>query len=60
MESGPGRRPRGTDVVGRQVVLSGYWALLSICTPTWHRNAVEVADRGLFVTPVPEHFPTET
>jgi hypothetical protein len=24
--------------------LSGYWALLSTCTPSWHRNVVKVAE----------------
>ena len=28
-------------------VLSGFWALLTTCTPTWHRNAVKVAERQL-------------
>ena len=28
-------------------VLSGYWAVLTTCTPTWHRNAVEVFEHQL-------------
>jgi hypothetical protein len=28
-------------------VLAGYWALLTTCTPTWHRNAVKVAEHQL-------------
>jgi hypothetical protein len=42
-------------------VLSGYWALLLICTPTWHRNAVDVADRQLadFIPLVARHLANE-
>jgi Protein of unknown function (DUF4238) len=28
-------------------VLAGYWAQLTTCTPTWHRNAVEVYENQL-------------
>ncbi|SCB41418.1 Protein of unknown function [Bradyrhizobium shewense] len=28
-------------------VLSGYWALLTTCTPSWHRSAVILAERQL-------------
>jgi hypothetical protein len=27
--------------------LAGYWALLTTCTPAWHRNAVQLAERQL-------------
>ncbi len=42
-------------------VLAGYWALLSICTPTWHRNAVDVADRQLadFIPLAARHLANE-
>src|SRR5262249_54078022 len=30
-----------------EFVLAGFWALLTTCTPTWHRNAVKVAERQL-------------
>jgi hypothetical protein len=44
-----------------KLVLAGYWALLSICTPTWHRNAVDVADRQLtdFIPLVARHLAHE-
>ncbi|NWG26433.1 MAG: DUF4238 domain-containing protein [Pseudorhodoplanes sp.] len=41
--------------------LAGYWALLTTCTPTWHRNAVKVAE-GLvadFIPLVARHLANE-
>ena len=42
-------------------ILSGYWALLTTCTPAWHRNAVELAERQLadFIPLVAKHFAKE-
>lgn len=42
-------------------VLSGYWALLTTCTPSWHRNAVKVAERHLadFIPLVARHVAKE-
>ena len=42
-------------------VLSGYWALLTTCTPTWHRNALKVAERQLadFIPLVARHVAKE-
>jgi hypothetical protein len=42
-------------------VLAGYWALLTTCTPTWHRNAVMVAERQLadFIPLVARHVAKE-
>lgn len=41
--------------------LSGYWALLTTCTPSWHRNAVQVANRQLadFIPLVARHVAKE-
>ena len=42
-------------------VLAGYWALLTTCTPTWHRNAVKIAERQLadFIPLVARHLTKE-
>lgn len=43
------------------MALAGYWALLTTCTPTWHRNAVKVAE-GLvadFIPLVARHLANE-
>jgi hypothetical protein len=42
-------------------VLAGYWALLTTCTPTWHRNAVQVAEHQLadFIPLVARHLAKE-
>ena len=41
--------------------LAGYWALLTTCTPTWHRNAVKVAEHQLadFIPLVARHLAKE-
>jgi hypothetical protein len=42
-------------------VLAGYWALLTTCTPTWHQNAVKVAEHQLadFIPLVARHLAKE-
>jgi hypothetical protein len=42
-------------------VLAGYWALLTTCTPTWHHNAVKVAEGQLadFIPLVARHLANE-
>lgn len=41
--------------------LAGYWALLTTCTPAWHRNAVQVAEHQLadFIPLVARHVARE-
>ena len=41
--------------------LAGYWALLTTCTPTWHRNAVKVAEKQLadFIPLAARHLANE-
>jgi Protein of unknown function (DUF4238) len=41
--------------------LAGYWALLTTCTPAWHRNAVKVAEHQLadFIPLVARHLEKE-
>ncbi len=42
-------------------VLAGYWALLTTCTPTWHRHAVKLAEQQLadFIPLVARHLAKE-
>jgi hypothetical protein len=38
---------RGVLSAEDKFILSGYWAVLTTCTPTWHGNAVEVFEHQL-------------
>jgi hypothetical protein len=42
--------------------LAGYWALLTTCTPAWHRNAVEMVQhklRDFMLIAVGQYFPED-
>jgi hypothetical protein len=51
----------GQMSIDDRFALAGYWALLTTCTPSWHRNAVLVANKQLadFIPLVARHLVKE-